>query len=80
MLRTQLYLPDQQYAHIKKYAEKQNVSFAEYVRVLIHQDEVSKNEKLTIQEKYPFIGMFKWGKHAADNEAIDKFLLDQHGL
>lgn len=78
MVRTQLYLPDSKYEYIKKTAEKQNMSFAAYMRILVDKDEVSKKKKMSIQEKYPFIGMFKWGKNAADNDKIDEFLLDEY--
>lgn len=79
MIRTQLYLPDSKYEYVKKTAEKQNMSFAAYMRILVDKDEVSKKKKMSIQEKYPFIGMFKGGKNDADNDAIDEFLLDQYG-
>ncbi len=79
MVRTQLYLLDKKYQYVKKSAEKQNISFAAYMRILIDKDEASKKKKMTIQEKYPFIGMFKWGKHAADNDKIDEFLLNEYG-
>lgn len=78
MVRTQLYLPEESYERVKKTAEKQNMSFAAYMRILVDKDELSKKKKMTIQEKYPFIGMFKWGKNAADNDKIDEFLLDEY--
>lgn len=79
MVRTQLYLPEESYERVKESAEKQNMSFAAYIRILIDKDEASKNKKMTIQERYPFIGMFKGGENDSDNEAIDEFLLDQYG-
>lgn len=74
-----MYLPDLDYKYVKKTAQNQGVSFAGYVRILIERDKLSKKKKMTIQEKYPFIGMFKWGKEASNNEKIDEFLMDQHG-
>lgn len=77
MVRTQLYLPEKAYKYLKESAKKQNISFAGYVRILIEKDEISKKKKMTIQERFPFIGMFKWGKNAADNDKIDEFLMDE---
>lgn len=78
MVRTQLYLPDETYKFAKKEAEKGSMSFAAYTRLLFDKEKALKKKKMTIQEKYPFIGMFKWGRNAADNDKIDKFLLDEY--
>lgn len=78
MVRTQLYLPENIYSFAKEEAKKKNMSFAAYVRVLIDEKVQDKKKKKTLYEKYPFIGMFKLGENASDNEAIDEFLLDQY--
>jgi len=34
----------------------------------------SKKDEEALKKKYPFIGMFKWGKYASDNDKIDEAL------
>jgi|GEM_PF-2487683 len=78
MVRTQLYLQDETYKFAKKQAVKRKMSFAAYTRFLYEKEMATSKKKMTIQEKkYPFIGMFKWGRGAADNEKIDEFLMDE---
>lgn len=79
MVRTQLYLPEETYKFAKEQAEKRGLSFAAFTRLLYDKERAVSQKKMTIQEKYPFIGMFKGEKNDSDNEAIDQFLLDQHG-
>ena len=78
MTRTQLYLPDEVYEQIKLEAKQKNMSFAGYVRLHFESSGIGKKKKMTLEERYPFIGMFKWGKNAANNDEIDKFLLDEY--
>ncbi len=77
MVRTQIYLPAETYSFIKNKAAKRNMSFAAFSRILYEKEMAASSKKMTIQEKYPFIGMFKGGKNDADNDEIDKFILDQ---
>ncbi len=79
MVRTQLYMADSQYEYVKKSAESQKMSYAAYMRILVDKDEASKKKNLSLQEKYPFIGMFKGGRNDSDNDEIDAFLVNQHG-
>lgn len=79
MVRTQLYLPEETYKFAKEQAAKRGMSFAAYTRFLYDKEKAGSTKKMTIQERYPFIGMFKWGKDAANNEKIDEFLLDEYG-
>lgn len=78
MVRTQLYLPDETYKFAKKQAEKRSISFAAYTRLLFDKEKAASKKKMTLKEKYPFIGMFSGGKHDSDNDEIDKFLLDEY--
>lgn len=77
MVRTQMYMPDETYKFIKQEAKERNMSFAAYGRILFDKARAASSKKMTIQEKYPFIGMFKGGKNDSDNDEIDKFILDQ---
>lgn len=77
MVRVQLYLPDETYKLAKEQAAERNMSFAAYSRILYDKEKAATQKKMTIQERYPFIGMFKGGKNDADNDEIDKFILDQ---
>lgn len=72
MVRTQLYLPEEDYKFAKKEAKKHNISFAGYVRLLIDKAQVDGKKEKTLHEKYPFIGMFKGDAKGLDNDEIDK--------
>lgn len=77
MVRTQLYLPEKQYEYVKKRAKTKNVSFAEYICVLIQKDEIENKKVKTIYEKYPWIGMLKGGRNDSDPRLIDEFVCDE---
>ncbi|MEK7548157.1 MAG: hypothetical protein AAB540_04645 [Patescibacteria group bacterium] len=81
MVRTQLYLPESLYKLAKKEAKNRKIAFAGVVRISLKNflcDKPASKKKMTLEEKYPFIGMFKGGKHDSNNEAIDEFLLDEY--
>lgn len=71
MVRTQLYLPEDLYKNVRLKAQKKKMTFAAYVRDMLENDVEFEKKKKTLQEKYPFIGMFKAGGNLT-NEEIDK--------
>lgn len=68
MVRTQLYLPEEKYEYVKKIAEKKNISFASYVRILIDKDEEVNNKPKSLKKRFPFLkyaGTFNLGGNAS---------------
>lgn len=65
-------MPEDLYKNVRLKAQKKKMTFAAYVREMIENDLEFEKKKKTLQEKYPFIGMFKGDGKGLDNDEIDK--------